>query len=203
MADFLVIEKHTPLPKENGPIALIGIDEGKDEGACVGHVGADVEKIFEEPEEREGQAVGLAVKKEKSGAQKRDQELTERAAENHKGVPEVAEEGMAGFVDDKVGVIEEEEAGIVAPGVEQEEKVEGEANAAAKTGNTRPVIGAIEGKFHKKSVTAAGSGAWGIAGGVASGERFLGTGRRPGTTGSVRRNALWGIVRGCRRRRNR
>ena len=76
VADLLVVEQDTPLLEQDGPVTFVGIDEWKDQGAGVGHVGPDIEKILEEPEESKGEAVGLAVEKEKRGAQERNEEFT-------------------------------------------------------------------------------------------------------------------------------
>jgi hypothetical protein len=38
----------------DGPVALVAIDERDGASARIGHVGADVKKVFEEPEDREG-----------------------------------------------------------------------------------------------------------------------------------------------------
>lgn len=157
VADFLVLEKDAPFGEEDGPIAFIGIDNRADEGAGVGHVGADIKKVFEEPEEGEGQAIGLALEEEKGGTEKRDDEFTQSAAHNHEGVTAPAECGMTDFVDGEIGVVEEEEAGIVTPSVEQEEEIEREDDATADAGNAGPVVGAIERKVHERSVPGAKS----------------------------------------------
>ncbi len=141
---MLIGVEDIPLGEKDGPITFVTVDERKDEGPGICHVSADVKKILKEPEERKREAVGLAVEKEKCGAQKRHDEFPERATENHHGVAEVAKEGMAGFVDDQVCVVEKKEAGGVAPGVEEEEEVEREDDGAAEAGNASPMIRAVE-----------------------------------------------------------
>jgi len=42
---------------------------------AIGHVGADVEEVFEEPEAREGDLSGFAFPPEIGGAKERDQEF--------------------------------------------------------------------------------------------------------------------------------
>ena len=123
VADFLVVDQNPPLVEEESPVAFVGVDERKGGGAGVGHVGADVEEVFKEPEEREGEAVGLASEEKNRGTEERSEEFGEGAAEKHHGVAERAEERMARFVDKEIGVVEEEETGIVAPGVEEEEEI--------------------------------------------------------------------------------
>src|SRR5208283_4586786 len=113
VADFLVVEEKVPAAEEEQPIAGFGADEGQGVHARVGHVGADVEKVFEEPEGRKSGAVGLALGEEIDGAGRGDDEFEKRAAEKHDGVAEEAEEGMAGFVDHEIGEIDEEEIGGV------------------------------------------------------------------------------------------
>src|SRR5271165_4869405 len=117
VADSLVVEEEIPLAEEEQPIAGFGADEGQGVHAGVGHVGADVEEILEEPEGREGNAVGLALKKEIDGAGGGNDELEERAPEKHEGVAEKTEKRMAGFVDHEIDEIGEEEVGSVGVGV--------------------------------------------------------------------------------------
>src|SRR5208337_2033087 len=69
VADFLVVEEEVPLAEEEQPIAGFGADEGQGVHAGVGHVGADVEKVFEEPEGRKSEAVGLALEEEIDGVE--------------------------------------------------------------------------------------------------------------------------------------
>jgi len=167
VADLLVVVQNSPLSEKNGPVTFVAIDERESGGTCIGHVGTDVEEIFEEPEEGKGQAIGLALKKEVGGTEKRRNEFTQSAAEDHDGVAKGAEERMASFVDGQVGEVEEEKAGGVAPSVEEKEKIERQANAAPDAGDAGPLLGAVERKFHEKSVTVEESGAGGIEGGVA------------------------------------
>jgi len=63
-ADFLVLGEEAPLGEEDGPVAVLGADEGQGCGAGVGHVGADVGEIFEEPEGAKGKAGGFALAEE-------------------------------------------------------------------------------------------------------------------------------------------
>src|SRR5271165_4756102 len=145
VADFLVVEEKIPLAEEEQPIAGFGADEGQGVHAGVGHVGADVEKILEEPEGREGDAVGLALREEIDGASGGDNEFEERAAEKHEGVAKVAEEGMASFVNHEIDEIGEEEIGSVGPGVEEEEDVENKPGAGAEAGDGFPFAEVFDG----------------------------------------------------------
>ena len=149
VADFLVVEEEVPLAEEDEPIAGFGADEGQGVHAGVGHVGADVEEILEEPERGEGDAVGLALEEEIDGAGGRNDEFEERAAEKHEGVTEEAEEGVAGFVNHEIDEIGEEEIGGVEPGVEEEEDVENEPGAGAEAGDGFPVVEVFEGPVHE------------------------------------------------------
>lgn len=148
MTDFLVVIEDAPLREEDRPVTLVGINEGKRQRARVRHVRADIEEIFEEPENGEGQAVSLAVIEKEGGAQRRNDEFAESAAENHERVTKPTEEWMAGFVDDEIGEVEEEEARGIAPGVEEEEHVERNDDSAAGAGDASPVVGAV----HERSV---------------------------------------------------
>src|SRR5712692_299057 len=106
-ADFLVVSEESPLGEEDGPVAVFGADEGQCGGAGVGHVGADVEEIFEEPEDAKSEAGGFALPEEIRGAEERDKEFNEGSAENHDGVAEPTEEKVSAFVDDQIDVVEE------------------------------------------------------------------------------------------------
>src|SRR5260370_16666411 len=89
--------------------------------AGVGHVGADVGEIFEEPEGAKSEAGGFALPEEVDGAQERNEKFAEGSAENHDGVAEPTEEEVAAFVDEQIGVVEDEESGAVSEGVGKEE----------------------------------------------------------------------------------
>jgi len=156
VADFLVVEEKVPLAEEEEPIAGFGADQGQGVHAGVGHVGADVEEILEEPEKGEGDAVGLALEEEIDGAGGRNDEFEERAAEKHEGVAEEAEEGMAGFVNHEIGEINEEEIGGVGVGVEEKEDVENEPGAGAEAGDGFPFAGVFDRPVHEDRVAAVG-----------------------------------------------
>ena len=70
-------------------------------------------------------------------------------------MPKQAKGGMTGLVDGEVGIVEEEEARIVPPGVEQEEEIESQYDSSTNARDSRPLIGAIERQFHKISVAGA------------------------------------------------
>jgi len=137
-ADFLVLGEETPLGEEDGPVAVFGADEGQGGGAGVGHVGADVREIFEEPEDGEGEAGGFAVEEKIGGAEQWDNEFAEGSAEDADGVTEPTEEEMAAFVDDQIGIIEEEEGGAAGEGVEKKKGVEAEPGDSCAAGEGFP-----------------------------------------------------------------
>ncbi len=74
------------------------------------------------------------------GAQERNEEFSEGAAENHDGVAEPTEEEVAAFVDDQIDVIEDEESGAVGQGVEKEKGVEAEPGDSGEAGNGFPGV---------------------------------------------------------------
>lgn len=123
-ADLLVAEHEAPMAEEDGPIVVAGTDEGKSLRAGVGHIDADIEEIFEEPEGAKGDGGGFAFEPEIHAAEERHEKFRERAAENHDDVAEPREKEVAAFVDDEVDVIEEKEARAVERGVEKEEEVD-------------------------------------------------------------------------------
>src|ERR1700722_4743111 len=110
MGDLRVVEHKIPLSEEDFPVAVTGADEKERAGACVGHVGADVEKVFEEPERAEGGTGRFAAQEEIGGAGKWDDEFEERAAEDHKrtaeagfgAAAEYAEQWVSGFVNHEI-----------------------------------------------------------------------------------------------------
>ena len=121
MADLLVVEEEIPLGEEDFPVVIAGADKRESECAGIRHVGADVEKVFKEPECAEGHPGGFAAEKEIRGADERDNEFGECAAENHESLAERAEEWVAGFVDHEIGVIEEEKVAATERSVEKKE----------------------------------------------------------------------------------
>src|SRR6266404_5657815 len=100
-ADFLILSEEAPLSEENRPVAFLRADQGQGRGARVGHVGADVGKVFEEPEDGKGEAGGFALPEESGGAEERDEQLAEGSAEDHDGVAEPTEKEMPALVDDQ------------------------------------------------------------------------------------------------------
>jgi len=77
-----------------------------------------------------------------------------------------AEERMSGFVDGKIGEVEEEETGTVVCGVEKEEKIESDRDDGDGAGDGFPVFEGDDGPYHEKRVARASSSASVIAGGV-------------------------------------
>ena len=174
VGDLRVVQHQVPLGEEDFPVAVTRGDKKKRAGAGVGHVGADVEKIFEKPERAEGGAGGFATEKEISDRGQRNDELEQRAAENHECVSEAvlgvaaddAEEWMAGFVDHEIGEIEEEETGAIVGGVEKKEKIEGDGNEGDWAGDGLPFFEGNGGPFHETRVARVAVEVCGFEGGV-------------------------------------
>ena len=172
MGDLGVVKEEVPFGEEDFPVAVTGADERERAGAGVGHVGADVEKVFEEPECAEGGAGGFAAEEKISGAGERDDEFEQSPAEDHERVAEVgfrataenAEKRMAGFVDGKICEIEEQETGAVVRSVEKEEEIEGDGNDGDGAGDGFPIVEGGGGPLHGKRVARASSRAAGIGG---------------------------------------
>ena len=164
VGDLRVVEHEIPLGEEDFPVAVTGPDQKKRTRAGVGHVGADVEKVFEEPEGAEGGTSGFSAEEKIDGAHKGDDEFEERTAEDHKRVAEAsfrataenAEERMAGFVNGEIRIIEEEEAGAVVCGVQKEEEIEREGDDGDRTGDAFPVIEGDAAPLHGTRVARAG-----------------------------------------------
>src|SRR5208283_1303802 len=92
----------------------------------VGHVGRGVEPVFEKEEQAEDKAGGLALGEEIHSQKKRDQPLQQRASPEAKRGAEPAEEIVSAFVDDQVGVVDEQESAVGGKRVGQECDVEDE-----------------------------------------------------------------------------
>ncbi len=161
MADLDVVDEDVPLGEEDFPIVVAGAHERQSECAGVGHVRADVEKIFEEPESAEGGAGGFAFDEEIRKTGERCDEFGESATEDGRGVTERAEQRMAGFVNGEIGEVDEKEIGRVERGIEEEESVEDEPGDAGGFGDRLPLAEIagreiFEGRGHEGSVAMAG-----------------------------------------------
>ena len=150
-----VVDEDVPLSEEDFPIVVAGADERQRKRSGVGHVRADVEKIFEEPESAEGGAGGFAFDEKIRKAGERCDEFGEGATEDVHGVTERAEEGMADFMNGEIGEIDEQEIGRVERGVEEEENVEDEPGDAGGLGDGFPLAEAFSEIEHERSVAAA------------------------------------------------
>ena len=137
-ADFLVLGENAPLGEENGPVALIRADKRQDGSACVGHVGADVGEIFEEPEAAKSEAGGFALEEKIGGAEQGNEQFGEGSAKDVDGVTKPTEEEMSAFVDDQIDVIEDEKTGAAGESVEKEKGVETEPSNSGEAGDRLP-----------------------------------------------------------------
>ena len=155
VADLDVVDEDVPLGEEDFPIVVAGADEGQRKRAGVGHVCADIEEIFEEPEGAEGDAGGFAFDEEIRKTGERGDEFGEGAAEDVHGVTERAEKRMAGFVNGEIGEIDDEKIGRVERGVEEEEGVEDGPGDAGGFGDRLPLAEAFSEIEHERSVAAA------------------------------------------------
>ena len=140
------------MAEEQGPVADFGVDEREGVGAGILHVSADVEKVFEEPESREDEAIGLPVEEKIERAEERNEKFAERAAEEHEGVAAPGEEEMAGFVDHQIDEVGKKEPGGVAGGVEEEESADEEPGGASDAGDGIPRLGFGESEQHESRV---------------------------------------------------
>ena len=106
-ADFLVLGEEAPLSEENRPVTFLRADQGQGCGTRIGHVGADVGKVFEEPEDGKSEAGRFALPEESGRAEERDEQFAEGSSENHDGVTEPTEKEMPALVDDQIDEIGE------------------------------------------------------------------------------------------------
>ena len=148
LADLQIAGEKVPLAEEESPVADFGVDERESVGAGILHVSADVEKIFKEPESGEDETIGLTVEEKIERAEERNEKFAQRAAEEHDGVASPGEEEVAGFVDHQIDEVGKEEAGGVAEGVEEEERIGEEPGEAGVAGDGVPGFGFGKGERH-------------------------------------------------------
>src|SRR5260370_40756020 len=152
------------MSEENGPVAFIGTDERQDGSAGIGHIGADVREILEEPEDGERKTGGFALEEKIDGAEQGDDEFTEGSSEDVDGFAEPTEEEMAPFVDDQINVVEDEEARAADEGVEKEKGVETEPGNSGEAGEGVPGAQIFFREGHelpRSRVNASTEGFWG------------------------------------------
>src|SRR5260370_13593651 len=152
-ADFLILGKQAPLAKENRPIAFVGTNQGQSACTRVGHVGADVGKILEEPEGGEGKTCSFPLPEEIDGAEQRNDQLAERPAQNMDGLSKPTKEKMPAFVDDQIHVIEDEKPGAVQVGVKKKKRVKTEPGNASAARNGLPLAELVFEEGHSASLT--------------------------------------------------
>lgn len=134
-----------------------GADQLKRLRAGVRHVGADVQKVLEEPEAGECESGCLALKKEIERTEQRNKELSQRPAKNGDGVSEPAEEEVSTFVDDQIDVIDKEESRFIRKRVEKKKSVENEPGNAADARNRLPFFRFEMNQCHERSPIALGN----------------------------------------------
>ena len=71
MTDFEVMSEDSPIAEENGPIVIAGSDKRQLLRAGIGHVCADVKKIFEKPKGTKSGTCRFAFEKEEDEAGER------------------------------------------------------------------------------------------------------------------------------------
>src|SRR6266436_2064836 len=138
-ADFLVLGKEAPLSEKNRPVTFLRADQGQGRGACVGHVSADVGKVFEEPEDGKGEAGGFALPEETGSAEERHEQFAESSPEDHDGVAEPTEKEMPALVDDQIDEIGEQKSGAIKEGVEKKQRVGAEPGDPGAARNRLPL----------------------------------------------------------------
>src|SRR6266705_585065 len=152
-ADFLVLGEEASLGEKNCPVALFGANERQSGGACIGHVCANVRKVFEEPEAAKGKAGGVALPEEVKGAQQRNEQFAKRPAQNHDGIAEPTEEEVTTLVDGQIDEIEDEKSGAVSEGIEEEKYVKTKPGNPGATRDKLPFSEFVfeEGHWPKRS----------------------------------------------------
>jgi hypothetical protein len=144
-----IVLQDSPLPEQRAPIMLTAAKERERLIAGVGHVRANIRKVFEKPETAKDKSGGFASKEEIRRAQERHQELPEGSAKNHDGFAEPTEKQVPAFVNHQIDVIEKEKAAAVQRGIKKEEHVEANPTNTSGTGNRLPRTEVIFEKRHK------------------------------------------------------
>src|SRR6266446_5539580 len=137
-ADFLILSEQSPLAEKNLPIVLAGTDKGQGLGARVGHVCANVRKVFKEPKAAESKAGRFPLPEEINCAQQRHKQLSKRAAENRDGIAKPTEEEVTTLVDDQIDEIQDEKPGAVSERIEEEKYVKTKPGNPGATRNRFP-----------------------------------------------------------------
>ena len=164
LTDGNVITKPSPLAEKDVPIMIAGADKRKCEGASVGHVRANVKKIFKKPKRTKPDSGGFAFKEKNCEARERSNQFEERAAEDHQRIPETAliragentEDWVSSFVDKEIGEINEEKIGGVNCGVNKENKVGDEPGNAGDAGHGFPFVEVAGEREHEERVATDG-----------------------------------------------
>src|SRR5713101_1661504 len=137
-ADFLVLGEEAPPGEKNGPVARFGANERQSGGACVGHVGANVRKVFKEPKAAESKAGRFPLPEEINCAQQRHKQFSKRAAQNHDGIAEPTEKEVTTLVDDQIDEIQDEKPGTISERIEEEKYVKTKPGNPGATRNRFP-----------------------------------------------------------------
>src|SRR5205085_3329040 len=141
--DFPILKKQSPLAEENRPVACVGSHQRQSLCPRIRHVGADIRKIFKEPETRESKTGSLSLPEKISSAERWHDQLSKRAANNVHGFTEPTEEKMSAFMDDEVDVIEKKESGAVRPSVKKKKRISEQPSNAHPARNGLPFAQAV------------------------------------------------------------
>ena len=141
--DFCVVVENPEIAEDAKEIVLgkfrvAGGDQRQHLGARVGHVGCGVEPVFEEKEQGENEAGGLAVSKEVGREEEWDEPLENSSSPELERGAEPAKKIVAAFVDDQIGQIDEEHSAVGVQGIEEESGVENEPGDECGTGDRVP-----------------------------------------------------------------
>jgi hypothetical protein len=144
-----IVVQDSPLCEQHGPIVFTAAEKRQRLVASIGHVSADIRKVFEKPECRKGKTGSFASKEEIRRAEERHEELPEGSAKNHYRFAEPTEKEVPAFMNHQIDVIEKEKPAAVQRSVEEKERIEAEPADSSETGNRLPYTEAIFEKHHK------------------------------------------------------
>src|SRR5271168_4119746 len=156
--DILVLHQKAPLAEQRSPIVFATANQRQILRACIRHVRADIQKVLEEPKTAKRRSRRLALPKEIQAAKQRNQQFTERAAQNHDRLAKPAEEKMSAFVNDQIDEIDEQKIRAVRKSVDQKKCVADQPGDSHHARHRLPLFKAVLEHLHEAKPSKVTSG---------------------------------------------
>src|SRR5271165_3325420 len=152
LTNLLVLHDQAPLPEQRIPVVLAATDQLEGFGAGVGHVHADVQKIFKEPETTERRRGNFALPEKITAQRQRRQQFAQSSSQNRNGVAEGAEKQVTAFMDHQIYVVEEKKLGGISQRIDEKEKIAYQPGNSGGSRDGLPFVEEVFEKFHGQSV---------------------------------------------------